>query len=258
MNSPAGTAALSACSSVSRPRSSTRRIFPEIVLGSAANSRRRIRLYGARLSRANSRIARAVSSVGLVAGGEHHVRLRDGEAHRVRRRHDGGLGHGRVLDQDALQLERADPVVRGLEHVVGAPDVGDVAVRVAGADVTGVVVATGHGLGVALLVAVVADHQPERALRQVHADLALVRHLPGGGVDQGDRVAGDRAAHRAGLHGLPGRVADLHGGLGLAEAVPDAQTPRLLDLLDHLGVERLPRPDDLRAAASPARTGRPG
>ena len=36
-----------------------------------------------------------------------------------------------VLDQHALQLERADAVVGGLEHVVGAADVGDVAVGVA-------------------------------------------------------------------------------------------------------------------------------
>jgi hypothetical protein len=36
-----------------------------------------------------------------------------------------------VLDQHRLQLERADLVVAGLEHVVGAADVGDVAVGVA-------------------------------------------------------------------------------------------------------------------------------
>src|SRR5699024_5087777 len=34
-----------------RARSSTRRILPEIVFGSSANSRRRMRLYGARFSR---------------------------------------------------------------------------------------------------------------------------------------------------------------------------------------------------------------
>ena len=44
VNSPDGVADASACSSFSRPRSSTRRIFPEIVFGSAANSSRRIRL----------------------------------------------------------------------------------------------------------------------------------------------------------------------------------------------------------------------
>ena len=39
------------CSWSSRARSSTRRILPEIVFGSSANSRRRMRLYGARFSR---------------------------------------------------------------------------------------------------------------------------------------------------------------------------------------------------------------
>jgi hypothetical protein len=38
-----------------------------------------------------------------------------------------------VLDQDRLELERADLVVAGLEDVVGAADEGDVAVRVAAA-----------------------------------------------------------------------------------------------------------------------------
>ena len=37
---------------LSRPRSSTRRILPEIVFGRSANSMRRRRLYGARCSRA--------------------------------------------------------------------------------------------------------------------------------------------------------------------------------------------------------------
>ena len=41
----------SGCRACSDSRSSTRRIFPEIVFGSSANSIRRIRLYGARFSR---------------------------------------------------------------------------------------------------------------------------------------------------------------------------------------------------------------
>ena len=42
----------------------------------------------------------------------------------VRRGHHRGLRHGLVLQQHALQLERRDPVVVGLEHVVRAPQVG--------------------------------------------------------------------------------------------------------------------------------------
>ena len=44
LESVGGVAAGSAWISPSRPRSSTRRIFPEIVFGSSKNSRRRIRL----------------------------------------------------------------------------------------------------------------------------------------------------------------------------------------------------------------------
>src|SRR5262249_3117248 len=77
--------------------------------------------------------------VWLVAGGEGDVRLRDGEPDRVRRRNDRRLGDGWMLDQDALELERRDPVVGGLEDVVGAADVGDVAVLVAPGDVACVV-----------------------------------------------------------------------------------------------------------------------
>src|SRR5690606_25779882 len=49
---------------ISRSRSSIRRILPEIVLGSSANSRPRTRLYGARCSRAWRRIDSAVAASG--------------------------------------------------------------------------------------------------------------------------------------------------------------------------------------------------
>jgi hypothetical protein len=69
-----------------------------------------------------------------------------------------------VLDQYTLELERRDPVIRGLEDIVGAPDVCDVALVVAGGDVARVVVAAG-GVGCAALRGVViAGHQPERAV----------------------------------------------------------------------------------------------
>ncbi len=77
-------------------------------------------------------------------GREHQVGLGHRQAQRVRARHHGHFGHGLVLDQHALQLERADAVVRGLEHVVGAAHEGDVAVGVARGDVAGVVVAVAH------------------------------------------------------------------------------------------------------------------
>jgi hypothetical protein len=45
-----------------------------------------------------------------VAGRQRDVGLRYREPHRVRSGDDGGLGHGRVLDEDRLQLEGADLV----------------------------------------------------------------------------------------------------------------------------------------------------
>ena len=86
----------------------------------------------------------------LLAGGERHVGLRHRKPQRVGRGHHRRLGHRLVLDQHALELERRDAVVRRLEHVVGAADVGDVALGVAAGDVARVVVAAVHRLGGAL------------------------------------------------------------------------------------------------------------
>ena len=44
----------------------------------------------------------------------------DGAALVVGRGDDGGLGHRGVRDQRRLDLERADPVAGGDDHVVGA------------------------------------------------------------------------------------------------------------------------------------------
>jgi hypothetical protein len=54
----------------------------------------------------------------------------------------------------------------------------------------------------------VAHHQAERAHGQVERHLALVGRVVVG-VEQHDLVARQRAAHRAGLDRLAGRVADL-------------------------------------------------
>ena len=150
-----------------------------------------------------------------------------------RRLDDGGM-----LDEHALEFERRHLVVRRLEHVVGAADVGDVAVFVAAGDVAGVVVPTGHHGGVALRVTEVPGHQVQRRLGQVQADLALVGRLTGERVDQHHRHPRHGPAHRARLHRLSGRVADLQRGLGLAEAVADGQSPGAVHGRDHLGIER--------------------
>ena len=111
-----------------------------MVFGSSANSIRRTRLNGA----SRARRWRKIDSARRRAGGSRPaasatIGLRHRQPHRVGRGHHGGLGDGRVLDQHALQLERADAVVGRFEHVVGAADIGQVAVGVAAGDVAGAV-----------------------------------------------------------------------------------------------------------------------
>ena len=155
-----------------------------------------------------------------------------------------------MLDQRALELEGADPVARGLEHVVGAADIGDVAVGVARADVAGVVEAVAHRLGGLLGVVGIALHQRHRPPRQVDAELAFVAGLAVR-IEQHHRVARQRLAHRARLDRQARRIADHRGGLGLAEAVADLQAPGGPHLLDHLGVERLAGRDRLAQRGLP-------
>ncbi len=59
-----------------------------------------------------------------------YLRLRHGEPGRVRARHDRGLDDELVLEQHRFELERRDLVVGRLEDVVGATDVGEIAVVV--------------------------------------------------------------------------------------------------------------------------------
>ena len=78
-------------------------------------------------------------AIGLLAGRQRQKRLRHGKPQRIGRRHHGGLGHRRMLDQDALKLERADAIIGGFEHVVGAADIGQIAVVVDCGDVAGAI-----------------------------------------------------------------------------------------------------------------------
>ena len=174
-----------------------------------------------------------------MAGGGNDIGLGHRGAHRVGARHDGRLAHRRVLDQHALQLEGADAVVGGLEDIVGPAHVGDVALLIDAGHVAGAVVAPLHGRRRALRVVGIAHHQAGRArLAQGQGHLPLACRLVLG-VEHHHPVAGQGAPHGARLERLARGVADLGGGLGLAEAVPDGEAPGPAHLLDHLGVEGL-------------------
>src|SRR4028119_1465596 len=77
----------------------------------------------------------------LVLGAEHDEGLDDAAPVRVRRGNDGALDDGRVLDQDALYLERADTIAGREDHVVRTPHEPQVAVRVSVGPISGEVVA---------------------------------------------------------------------------------------------------------------------
>src|SRR6516162_1751059 len=98
-----------------------------------------------------------------------------------------GLGHRRVLDQSALQLEQADAVVRDLEDVVGPADERQIPVGVAHGDVAGAI-DSGSQRRKADILLLVAEHQPG-GLRIVSTYLALVA-LAVIGVQGTNAVAG--------------------------------------------------------------------
>ena len=87
-----------------------------------------------------SKIAAAVALSGAWPGGQRDIAFGDRVAHRIGRRHDGGLRNRRMFDQHAFEFERAQAIVARFEHVVGPADEGDVAVGVAGGDIAGAVV----------------------------------------------------------------------------------------------------------------------
>ena len=87
-----------------------------------------------------------------------------------------------------------------------------------------------------------------RSRIEAQADLTLVAFLTGRRVDEHDIETGQRLAHRTVLEFLIGRIADLQGRLGLAEAVPDGDAHRAADRPGHGGSHahgRLPGPSRL-------------
>ena len=79
-----------------------------------------------------------------------------------------------MLDEHALELERADAIVRGFEDVIGAPDVSQVAVAVAQRHVTGAIDAARERQQVSI-VALITLHKPERP--RLEASTATLVHM---------------------------------------------------------------------------------
>jgi hypothetical protein len=104
-----------------------------------------------------------------------------------------------VFDQDALQLEGADAVIRALEHIVAAADVVEIAVGIADRLVAGSVVTTRGRSRSSFRIVYIPDHQPARAWRQVKSDFPFAR-FAAGAVEECHAITREWSAHRAEPH----------------------------------------------------------
>ena len=179
---------------------------------------------------------------------EDDVGLHDLAAQSVRPADHRGLRHRRVLEQRALHLERADPVARRGDDVVRPAHEPEVAVLVPRGGVAGVVPAVPEGPPIGLGRVDVPVEQPGGAGRRAvrpHRDVAdLARSEPGTVVVHHVHVeARHGLAHGAGADGQGRIVREEADRLGLAVAVVDGVSGRLLPDPDDLRVERLAGPE---------------
>ena len=231
----------------SRALSSRRMILPLRVFG---RLRRNSISFGA--TAAPSRVRAKPSSSRLSVRRRLAAVLEDDEGlddlhrDRVRLADHAGLGDGRVLHQDALDLERADQVAGGLDHVVRAADEPEVAVRDHASpgrrsgsshrrSTSRSAPAHSSSRGTSTASRAAAPARPATSGSSTTSTLAVGALAHDGRFD-----AGQRPAHRAGpdVHG--GVVGDHDAaGLRLPPVVVERQAEGLLAPDDGLGVERL-------------------
>ena len=160
--------------------------------------------------------------------------------------HDRRVGDRRMLDEAVLDLGRADAVAGGLEHVVGAALVPEVAVVVARGDVAGAAPVAGVLAARAFGIAEVLEEE-HRVGRAVGRDAGGPRprrarraasSLPSSSITA-MRWPGIGAAHRARLRRPQRvRVADDVVHLGLAEHLVDRDAERVARPLEHRRADR--------------------
>src|SRR5690349_9361076 len=130
-----------------------------------------------------------------------------------------------MLNQQALELEWTDLVIRTFEDIVIATYIGKIPATVAPRDVPGMIVATGHDGGGIDRVTQIPGHHRQRILPHRYADIALLARFPIR-IQQLDVVSGQDASHRAGHDLLARAVADLCRCFGLPIAIPYGESPR--------------------------------
>ena len=105
--------------------------------------------------------------------------LNDLARHRVRLADDAGLGHGGMLHQRALDLERPDQMAGRFDDVVRASDEPEVAVGVPTREIAGQVIVADEALAITLLLAKIAAHhrRPASLERELSLRVGLIDHV---------------------------------------------------------------------------------
>jgi len=94
--------------------------FPVAVFGSTATTFDPARIFQTPIFCLTCSFSASSRPSVLASGGQHHESFRLQQAFLIGFRHHGGLQHGGMRDQRALDLERRYPDARHLEHVVAA------------------------------------------------------------------------------------------------------------------------------------------
>src|SRR5919198_3383932 len=171
-----------------------------------------------------------------------HEGLDDLAANRVGAGHYRRLGHGRVLHQGALDLERPDAIAGADDDIIRPPHEPEVSIRIFdGAVARDVPVAT-DTVGGSLRVAPVFLEDADRPRgRQLHGDIPFRPrwNFTPFVVHHADREARAGFAHRPRLYWHGRKVDHQARRFGLPVAVADSLSCPALPGLDHLRIERL-------------------
>src|SRR5579863_8688119 len=170
-----------------------------------------------------------------------HERLDDRSAVGIGTGHDGRFHHGWMFEEGALDLERADTVAGGSNHVVGAPDKPEIAVSVAIRLIAGEIIISAKYRGVLIRVLPIFEHNRGRLFR-LHADgdftglahFAFVEIF----IDDPRIDAEEGPAHRTGPDFHAGEIRGDQRRLSLAVTVVDRETVAIAPDADDFGVQR--------------------